>query len=162
MEAEQRLVAPVGSGRLDELLASQPLETPSTPARSAASTSEVDAPARELGADDRCQLEQAALVGRHALNLAGEQRLDRRRHSTASTSIAISQRSPGASMIPSSTSMRTSSRTKSGLPSVDWASGRPAPQAGGRRRAAGPPAHGWPSRQTLEEITVASHAPRLG
>ena len=89
-----------------------------------------DRAARELPADDRGALEHRALLGSQALDAGREQRVDRRRHlQRRRARPPVVQRSPSRFSAPSCTSMRTSSPTKSGLPSL-VASTRPATAAG--------------------------------
>ena len=78
VEAVDRLVAPVGAGRLDQLLAPHRLEQRrecDAGACELAERAEV-----ELRADDRRELEHRALVAGEPFDAGREQRLDRRRN----------------------------------------------------------------------------------
>src|SRR3954447_20713996 len=78
MEAVHWLVAPVGTGRLDELLPPHGLEQRR---KWSAGAGELAQRAKaELGSDDRCELEHRALVIGESLDARCEERLDSGRH----------------------------------------------------------------------------------
>ena len=80
VEAEHRLVEPVGAGRLDELLAAQPLEVRRRGGRATSGgTQRAEHPAVEGLPDDRRRLEHGALAGRQPVDAGGQQRVDRER-----------------------------------------------------------------------------------
>ena len=125
-----RLVAPVGAGRLDQLLAPQPFEDGVEPVRPIVRHELSQRAEAELGARRPTPARAPPLVGGEPLDAGGEQRLDRRRHLDG---VGVDRPAPSESssrrrMTPSSTSMRTSSRTNSGLPSVER--GQPVDQLG--------------------------------
>ena len=80
VEPDDRFVAPVGAGRLDLLLAAQPLDHGVEIVAAGVGQQRGQGAERELRPDDRRQLEHPSLGVGEALDAGGEQRLDRRRH----------------------------------------------------------------------------------
>ena len=119
VEAQRRLAEePAGVG-LDQLAPPQRLEA-RVEIGDLARQQMRDGGARELPPDDRGALEHRALLRTQPLDAGGEQRLDGGRHlEVGRARPPVVQRSPSRLSAPSCTSMRTSSPTKSGLPSLD-------------------------------------------
>ncbi len=80
VEPQHRLVTPVRAGRIDDLLATEPLENRIELTSFLVAEQCSHRAAGELRADHRCQLDHAALIGRHPFDPRCEQRLDRGWH----------------------------------------------------------------------------------
>ena len=136
VEAVEWLVTPVRAGRLDELLAAEALQHRRQ--GELVTTERVQRADAELGADHRRELEHPSSSTRNRSTWVASSDWIVGGTSTASASMVRSQAPSSRRWItPSSTSMRTSSRTNSGLPSVDAGDGRRA-RRGARCRAGRP------------------------
>ena len=128
MEAQHRLAQePAGVG-LDQLAPPERLE-PGVEVADPAGQQLGDGGARELPSDHGGALEHGALLGCEALEAGGEKRVDGGRHLEGGELDGRRPPIPSRLSAPSWTSIRTSSPTKSGLPSL-VASTRPAIAAG--------------------------------